>query len=507
MITRNFNLFLNAGKHIPLVINVNQYDHDEQWCFTLLNDNGEKYIPSTGAIVGIKADRLGIINSGTVNASGQVVINETEQMTAAVGKAVFELLIDDQTHGTANFAVLVEPKPGNNADFSESDLSLLQEAIDGTSAAAIAEGVGNWMDDNLEPGEWVIDSSLTVQGAAADAKKVGDEISDLKSQISDIEEQIEGGTGTGMSADFKVALDSFMTAMLTLADNVAYDDDTSGDSIYTDIETAKNAVHSAMYPPADLTSISAVYTPSGTVYANDSLDDLKSDLVVTAHYSDGNSNTVTDYVLTGNLTVGTSVITVTYGGKTTNFSVTVEPAHPLYQWDFTQSATDLWQNKTVTPATNAEITGNGLYLNSKASGVTYTGKVPLGGYAVIEFGTANATSGANRIFLEEILQFGYRGASSKFSAYYNGSWHDDEVTTISNVAYFTNKTLYIYIDLQGGVKFVCDGQIILNAPNRGIGSTGSYVAFGTWNNNMCFTPMYIRTLTIYSEGTAPSAGE
>ena len=50
MITRNFNLFLNAGKHIPLVINVNQYDHDEQWCFTLLNDNGEKYIPSTGAI-------------------------------------------------------------------------------------------------------------------------------------------------------------------------------------------------------------------------------------------------------------------------------------------------------------------------------------------------------------------------------------------------------------------------------------------------------------------------
>lgn len=74
-----------------------------------------------------------------------------------------------------------------------------------------------------------------------------------------------------------------------------------------------------------LSAISAVYTQSGTVYDTDTLDSLKADLVVTAHYSDSSTQTVpaADYTLSGTLTVGTSTITVSYGGKTTTFSVTV----------------------------------------------------------------------------------------------------------------------------------------------------------------------------------------
>ena len=74
-----------------------------------------------------------------------------------------------------------------------------------------------------------------------------------------------------------------------------------------------------------LSSISAVYTQSGTVYDTDTLDSLKADLVVTAHYSDSSTQTVpaADYTLSGALTAGTSTITVSYGGKTTTFSVTV----------------------------------------------------------------------------------------------------------------------------------------------------------------------------------------
>lgn len=74
-----------------------------------------------------------------------------------------------------------------------------------------------------------------------------------------------------------------------------------------------------------LSSISAVYTQSGTVYTADTLDSLKADLVVTANYSDSSTQTVpdADYTLSGTLTVGTSTITVAYGGKTTTFSVTV----------------------------------------------------------------------------------------------------------------------------------------------------------------------------------------
>ena len=183
MITRHFTLHLNAGCAAPLVINVSQNDR-EIWVFTLIDSNGVQYKPSNGAIIGLKSDKLGILNNGTVDSDGNVVItNDNGQITAAAGKNIFELLIDDQTHGTANFIVLVEPRPGEGADFSESDLSLLQQAIDGTSATAIAQGVSDWMDDNLTPTTPVVDSSLTVSGAAADAKKVGDEIGDLKSAI------------------------------------------------------------------------------------------------------------------------------------------------------------------------------------------------------------------------------------------------------------------------------------------------------------------------------------
>lgn len=84
-----------------------------------------------------------------------------------------------------------------------------------------------------------------------------------------------------------------------------------------------DALESALYPPTNLSSISCVYTQSGTVYDTDSLNDLKTDLVVTAHYSDSSTATVTTYTLSGTLTVGTSTITVSYGGKTTTFNVTV----------------------------------------------------------------------------------------------------------------------------------------------------------------------------------------
>lgn len=79
-----------------------------------------------------------------------------------------------------------------------------------------------------------------------------------------------------------------------------------------------------------LNSISAVYTQSGTVYDTDTLDSLKADLVVTAHYSDSSTQTVpaADYTLSGTLAAGTSAITVSYGGKTTAFNVTVTSIVP-----------------------------------------------------------------------------------------------------------------------------------------------------------------------------------
>lgn len=117
-----------------------------------------------------------------------------------------------------------------------------------------------------------------------------------------------GGSGSGLTDDIKQAL-------LQCFAYVAWIND-QGQTYYETLQ-------SALYPPANLVSISAIYTQSGTVYDSDTLDSLKIDLVVTAHWDDSSTTTVTTYTLSGTLTTGTSTITVTYGGKTTTFTVTV----------------------------------------------------------------------------------------------------------------------------------------------------------------------------------------
>lgn len=69
-----------------------------------------------------------------------------------------------------------------------------------------------------------------------------------------------------------------------------------------------------------LTGITATYT-GGDVEVGTELTEL-SGIVVTATYSDGSTETVTDYTLTGTIAEGSNTITVTYGGKTASFTVT-----------------------------------------------------------------------------------------------------------------------------------------------------------------------------------------
>ena len=351
-INRYFKLYLNAGRSIPLVIGANQNDKDEQWYFSLFTETGEQYFPDAGAIVGIKCDGKLIDNEATVDSRGYVIVTETAQMTAVPGKNIFELQLNEHTHGTANFIVLVEPSPTNGGVLSDSDLSLFQQAINsiaiaGSGAPAVATLASEMIDTGkiylyagsetgYTAGHWyyykgsawvdggkyggTVDSTLTVQGAAADAKAVGDEISDLKSQIDQ---------KSGLTEDVKQALLACFRNISFIADNGCYE-----------------TLEEALYPPVDLVRITAVYTQSGTVYDTDSLDSLKENLVVTAYYDNGTSEIISGYTLSGTLTEGPTTITATYGGKSATFTVEVTHASALVR--ISNQSFDGSQESTVT---------------------------------------------------------------------------------------------------------------------------------------------------------------
>lgn len=84
-----------------------------------------------------------------------------------------------------------------------------------------------------------------------------------------------------------------------------------------------------------LSSISATYS-GGDVPVGTAVTALTG-IVVTATYSDGSTATVTDYTLSGTIAEGSNTITVSYGGKTTTFTVTgvaeeaPESTEPVYQ--------------------------------------------------------------------------------------------------------------------------------------------------------------------------------
>lgn len=154
--------------------------------------------------------------------------------------------------------------------------------------------------------------------------------------------------GQGVSDDLKAAL-------LQLAQKVAYIDD-QGQTYYEDL-------YNALYPEKTLLSITANFQQGqAVVYNTDSLDSLKQYLTVTAIYDDASTETVPSsaYTLSGTLTTGTSVITVTYEGKTDAFNVTVTAApialtvtNNLTGCTTSNSATSVLENTSYTAVITA----------------------------------------------------------------------------------------------------------------------------------------------------------
>ncbi len=111
MITRNFNLYLNAGMALPLIINVNQNDEEETWVFSLFDSKGIQYTPTSAVLIGLRTDGTRFSAEGIIDENGRVVISETAEITAVNGKAICEFRVDNDTHGTANFYLIIEKPP------------------------------------------------------------------------------------------------------------------------------------------------------------------------------------------------------------------------------------------------------------------------------------------------------------------------------------------------------------------------------------------------------------
>lgn len=169
-------------------------------------------------------------------------------------------------------------------------------------------------------------------------------------------------------------------ALLQLASKVAYIDE-HGQDYYGDL-------YGALYP---LTAITAVYEQSGTVYTTDTLDSLKTDLTVTAVYDGGTTQTIpgSDYTLSGNLTEGTSTITVSYGGKTATFTVTVTAVPGTYT--VTNTLSGCTNSNSATTATEGTAYSGTI---TAASGYTLTGaavSITMGGVDITSTAYSSGT--------------------------------------------------------------------------------------------------------------------
>lgn len=165
---------------VPVVVHLSQYDDDFTLEFTLFSSVGEFTVETgtTAKIRGTKKDGKGYSANATINTTQKkVTVTGNQQMTAIAGRNVYELVLtrNNKVLSTANFILDVEPA-AMDANTVESE-SVIQE---------IGETVNEYLDEHPEM-IYQVDDTLSVTGAAADAKKTGDEIADLKSDFSESE--------------------------------------------------------------------------------------------------------------------------------------------------------------------------------------------------------------------------------------------------------------------------------------------------------------------------------
>jgi hypothetical protein len=212
---------------------------------------------------------------------------------------------------------------------------------------------------------------------------------------------------------------------------------------------------------AALASLSAVYTPTKIIGSGDSLDDLKDGLVVTATYGDSSTAVIpsTDYTLSGTLTEGTSTVTVSYGGTTTTFSVTVDYTPVSYiessgtQYINTGLTLDFYDEISVTLQDDVSSTVDKVYFGVKDGSSAGNHRVQVGPVKNASQDvysarwTGNAIGKTNRVVGSVCtLTFTNKTSTSKTLSVYDstGSLLRSNDTDSDNANNMPNYPLYIF---------------------------------------------------------------
>lgn len=231
----------------------------------------------------------------------------------------------------------------------------------------------------------------------------------------------------------------------------------------------------------DTAYITAVFTqPQTTIYTDDSLDSLKSYLVVTYYTAPGATGTVladSAYTLIGTLTEGTSVITAEYQGLTDTFNVTVVLNPLLYNWDFTKSLTDTKNGIVAQPIHGEGCTaptrnGTGVVYNGAGQAVRLFGEDwsvsnLLNKTIQVDVATYSPVLTNTHVRLVVIDMVGTGSWSAGFVFRNNHGWSiygdsyqwSDVIGEMTSRTDISGHTVSLYVDNNRFVKVYIDGQL------------------------------------------------
>lgn len=298
----------------------------------------------------------------------------------------------------------------------------LNDAIE-DFAVPTQEAVDNWLNEHPEATTTVQDGSVTTAKLA----------SDVLGMISH----------SGINEDVKQTL-------LNIFEHVAFIDDQG--------ETYVSALEDALYPPANLLRIGAVFDQGDNlIYDTDSLDTLKQYLIVTAYYDDGTNSVINSYALTGTLEEGISTITVSYGGKATTFNVTVTTLLPSGYTKISAIAATINGNNSCEFVTDYSINSNSVF--------ELEGKITTN-VAMSSFFTDHSASGYG---------FGYNSAKRWIS--YRGG------TEYNNISYVADSNVHTFTVYANNTIKIDDDMLMGNVLDGGKTSGKKMYIFGDYHTD------------------------